>query len=150
MKRARSRDATAVWGRRWPWRENICYLPGEGFELAETSFPVVETKGCVKVRTNWYSAPLKAGTAVQVKVQPAAIEVGREGAWGARHEGCYERGQQILNLEHYLAVRERKPGALAGSPPLAQWREQGRGPASYDRLWQALMRRQGRRRERGR
>ena len=124
-------------------REHLLPLPGEGFELAETSFPVVDTKGCVKVRTNWYSVPVKAGTAVQVKVQPAAIEVWQEGACVARHERCYERGQQILNLEHYLEVLERKPGALAGSTPLAQWREQGRWPASYDRLWQELMRRQG-------
>jgi hypothetical protein len=76
-------------------------------------------------------------------VQPAAIEVWQEGACVARHERCYERGQQILNLEHYLEVLERKPGALAGSTPLAQWREQGRWPASYDRLWQELMGRQG-------
>ena len=124
-------------------REHLLPLPGEGFELVETSFPVVDTKGCVKVRTNWYSAPVKAGTAVQVKVQPAAIEVWQEGACVARHERCYERGQQILNLEHYLEVLERKPGALAGSTPLAQWREQKRWPASYDQLWQALMRRQG-------
>src|SRR3990170_6215492 len=110
-------------------REHLLPLPEEGFELAETSFPVVDTKGCVKVRTNWYSVPLKAGTAVQVKVQPAAIEVWQEGACVARHERCYERGQQILNLEHYLEVLERKPGALAGSTPLAQWRKLGRWPA---------------------
>jgi hypothetical protein len=124
-------------------REHLLPLSGEGFELAETSFPVVDTKGCVKVRTNWYSAPVKAGTTVQVKVQPAAIEVWQEGECVARHERCYERGQQILNLEHYLEVLERKPGALAGSTPLAQWREQGRWPASYDRLWQELIERQG-------
>jgi transposase len=124
-------------------REHLLPLPEEGFELAETSFPVVDTKGCVKVRTNCYSAPVKAGTAVQVKVQPAAIEVWQAGVCVARHERCYERGQQILNLEHYLEVLARKPGALAGSTPLAQWREQGRWPASYDRPWQELRQRQG-------
>jgi transposase len=124
-------------------REHLLPLSGEGFELVETSFPAVDTKGCVKVRTNRYSVPVKAGTAVQVKAQPAAIEVWQDGACIARHERCYERGQQILNLEHYLEVLERKPGALAGSTPLAQWREQGRWPASFDRLWQELMRRQG-------
>ena len=124
-------------------KEHLLPLPGEGFELVETSFPVVDAKGCVKVRTNWYSVPVKVGTTVQVKVQPAAIEVWQDSACVARHERCYERGQQILNLEHYLEVLERKPGALAGSTPLAQWREQKRWPASYDQLWQALMRRQG-------
>jgi hypothetical protein len=61
----------------------------------------------------------------------------------AQHERCYERGQQILDLEHYLDVLERKPGALAGSKPLAQWREQGRWPASFDRLWHSLQQRHG-------
>jgi len=124
-------------------REHLLPLPGEGFELVETSFPEVDSKGCVKVRTNRYSVPVKAGITVQVKVQPAAIEVWQDGACIARHERCYERGQQILNLEHYLEVLERKPGALAGSTPLARWREQGRWPASFDQLWQELMRRQG-------
>jgi hypothetical protein len=48
------------------------------------------------------------------------------------------------SLEHYLDVLERKPGALAGSKPLEQWRQAGRWPTSYDRLWQAMMARQGR------
>ena len=43
-------------------REHLLPLPAEGFELAETSFPVVDGKGCVKVRTNCYSTPLKPGT----------------------------------------------------------------------------------------
>jgi hypothetical protein len=50
----------------------------------------------------------------------------------------------VLDLEHYLDVLERKPGAFAGSKPLEQWRQAGRWPTSYDRMWQALMLRQGR------
>jgi hypothetical protein len=61
----------------------------------------------------------------------------------ARHERCYRRRQEILDLEHYLDVLERKPGALAGSKPLEQWRRLGRWPASYDQLWQRLIQRQG-------
>ena len=37
----------------------------------------------------------------------------------ARHERCYGHQQQVLELEHYLDVLERKPGALTGSKPLA-------------------------------
>jgi hypothetical protein len=37
----------------------------------------------------------------------------------------------------------KKPGALAGSTPLAQWRKAGRWPECFDRLWQALNMRQG-------
>src|SRR3954453_9602679 len=44
----------------------------------------------------------------------------------------------------YLDVLERKPGALAGSTALEQWRRAGRGPASFDVLWQRVTERQGR------
>ena len=44
----------------------------------------------------------------------------------------------------YLDVLERKPGALAGSTALEQWRRAGRWPASFDALWQRLIERQGR------
>jgi hypothetical protein len=46
-------------------------------------------------------------------------------------------------LEHYLDVLERKPGALAGSKPLQQWRAAGRWPGSFDSIWQDLQTRLG-------
>jgi transposase len=124
-------------------REHLLPLPEERFELAEISFPVVDSKGCIRVRTNWYSTPLRAGSRPQVKILPAYIEVWNEGKIVARHERCYGSRQQVLNLEHYLNVLERKPGALAGSTPLKQWREQGRWPVSFDSLWGSLQQRLG-------
>jgi hypothetical protein len=87
---------------------------------------------------------LRPGTQVEVKLQSAYIEIWHKGDCVARHERCYRRRQQILDLEHYLEVLRRKPGALAGSTPLVQWREQGRWKASHDRFWQILNHRQGR------
>jgi transposase len=124
-------------------REYLQPLPEEKFSLAEISYPVVDGKGCVRVRTNFYSTPLRAGSRPEAKILPAYIEVWHEGRLVARHERCYESGRQVLNLEHYLHVLERKPGALAGSTPLKQWREQGRWPASYDRFWENLQKRLG-------
>jgi len=43
-----------------------------------------------------------------------------------------------LNLEHYLDVLEKKPGAMSGSTPLQQWRQAGRWPACLDRIWERL------------
>jgi len=116
-------------------------LAAEGLDLAEVSFPAVDGSGCVRVRTNFYSAPLPAGTRVRAKVYADRVEVWHEGEAVARHERCYGRHQQVLELEHYLEVLERKPGALAGSIPLKQWRERGRWPAAYDRYWEVLIRR---------
>jgi hypothetical protein len=124
-------------------REHLLPLPAEGFELGEISFPVVDGKGCVKARTNCYSTPLKPGTRTQVKLLPAYVEVWQERECVARHERSFARYEQVLDLEHYLDVLERKPGALAGSSPLKQWRERGRWPESFDRLWQSLRERHG-------
>jgi hypothetical protein len=49
----------------------------------------------------------------------------------------------VLDLEHYLDVLGHKPGAFAGSKPLAQWRAAGRWPVCYDDLWAQLSKRHG-------
>ena len=124
-------------------REQLLPLAEEGFDLAQTSFPVVNGLGCVKVLTNTYSVPLPAGTQVQAKAYASRIELWHQGRCVARHERCYRRQQQILDLEHYLDVLYRKPGALAGSKPLEQRRQAGLWPVSFDRFWQALIERHG-------
>jgi transposase len=118
-------------------------LVGENFELAEIAFPTVSKLGMVRVRANAYSVPLPAGTRVQAKILAATIELWYEGRRIAQHERCYGRQQEILDLEHYLDVLEHKPGALAGSKPLDQWRQSGLWPASYDRFWEGLIERHG-------
>jgi hypothetical protein len=124
-------------------REYLLPLAAEGFDLAETSFPTVDGQGCVKARTNFYSTPLRPGTEPRVRLLASHVEVWRESECVARHERSYGRYQQVLDLQHYLQALERKPGALAGSTALAQWREQGRWPASYDLLWDRLRERHG-------
>jgi transposase len=119
-------------------------LAPEPFDLAEVSFPTVDGLRCVRVRTNRYSIPLKPGTKVEARVRADYVELWHEGRRVARHERCFSRQQQVLDLEHYLDVLERKPGALAGSTALAQWRQAGRWPESFDRLWQGLNMRHGR------
>ena len=124
-------------------REQLQPLARQSFALEEVSFPTVDGSGCVRVRTNFYSVPVRAGTAVPAKVYPAHVERWPEGKCVAPHARGDRRQQPILDLEHYLEVLERKPGALAGSKPLEQWRKLGRWPASYAGCWAALMRRQG-------
>ncbi len=94
------------------------------------------------------SAPIcirfvKPDKTVEVRLYPGYVEVRDEGRCIARHERSYGRQQQVLDLEHYLDVLERKPGALAGAKPLAAWRERGLWPKSYDRLLEELIRRHG-------
>jgi transposase len=124
-------------------RSQLLPLAEQNFELAELSFPHVDGLGCVRVRTNLYSVPAPPGKTVEARIYPSHIELRDEGRCIARHERCYERCQQVLDLEHYLDVLERKPGALIGSKPLAAWRQRGLWPESYDRLLAQLIDRHG-------
>jgi transposase len=125
-------------------KEHLLPLAEEGFDLAVVSFPKVDGMGRVKVCTNFYSAPVRVGLEVQAKAYASHVEIWHEGHCVARHERCYSRLQEILDLEHYLEPLESKPGALSGSKPLEQWRQKGRWPNSFDRIWEQLMLRNGR------
>ena len=125
-------------------REHLLPLVREGFDLAALHFPGVNQSGCAKVLTNFYSTPLPVGTSVQAKVYSDYVEIWHGGRCVARHERCYERHQQVLELDHYLDVLMKKPGAMAGSTALEQCRAQGRWPASYDRFWSQANEREGR------
>jgi transposase len=119
-------------------------LAEELFGIHETIYPlIVDGKGCVRVKTNSYSVPLWPGLRVTARVWPTFVSIERDGAFIASHPRSYGRGRQILNLEHYLDVLEKKPGAMAGSTPLAQWRQAGRWPECLDRIWKQLDERHG-------
>jgi hypothetical protein len=124
-------------------REHLLPLPTEGYDLAETNESLVDGKGCVKSHVVWYSTPLRPGSKAHVRALPCSIEVWYSGKRVAVHERCYERGKQIFNLEHYLNVLDKKPGALPGSRPLAQWRVLGLWPETFDRLWALWQQRLG-------
>jgi transposase len=124
-------------------RDHLLPLPAERFDLAEIAFPTVDGHRCVRVRTNRYSVPAPPGITVEAKIYASFIEIWRGGERIARHERCYHRLQQILDLEHYLDVLHRKPGALAGSKPLEQQRQAGLWPVCFDTFWSGLTERYG-------
>jgi hypothetical protein len=124
-------------------RASLRPVATEPFDLQEISFPQVDGAGCVRVKTNPYSVPAAVGTCVEAKLGSAHVELWADGQCLARHERSYVRFEPVLELAHYLDVLARKPGALAGSTPLAQCRARGLWPASYDALWAQLIARQG-------
>src|SRR5215467_6493503 len=125
-------------------RASLLPLAEEGFPFEEVIYPLIIDGHCrAKVKANWYSAPVSPGARVGAVVGPSWVEIKYDNRCVARHERCYGRGHQILNLEHYLDVLEKKPGAMANSTPLAQWRQAGRWPACLDRIWEQLEQRSG-------
>lgn len=125
-------------------RPYLLPLAEQGFALREVLYPlIVDGRGRVRVKTNWYSAPLSPGFRVTAVVGPEVVEIWHNNKRAAEHARCYGRGHERLDLEHYLDVLERKPGAMAGSTPLAQWRAAGRWPDCLDRIWRQLEQRHG-------
>ena len=94
----------------------------------------------VRFDTNWYSVPRRwAFETVTVKAYIDHIDVVADGAVIARHRRCYQRVQQILEPQHYLAVLGRRPAALDHSAVFRQWRL----PACFAELRKRLERYEG-------
>jgi transposase len=125
-------------------RKFLLPLVEDNFPIAEEFYPlIVDGRGRVRVKTNFYSVPVAPGTRVSAAAGPLWVTIHHHNQCVARHLRQYGRGYQILDLEHYLDVLEQKPGAMAGSTPLAQWRQAGRWPACLDEIWRRLEERHG-------
>ena len=92
-------------------------------------------KGCVRACSNWNSTPLRPGTRCQARLLPAYVEIWQELECVGRRERSFGRYEQVLDLEHYLAMLTKKSAALAAPKSLQKWRERGRWPEGLDRLW---------------
>lgn len=140
--RGRTTSVGAAMGEEQP---HLLPLADLRFGVGEVLFPViVDGYGCVRAKTNRYSTPLGPGIRSEVVLWPNEVFVYHGGDCVARHARCYGRGYEFFELEHYLDVLDRKPGALAGSTALEQWRAAGRWPDCMDRLWAKMIERQGR------
>src|SRR5204862_473797 len=79
-------------------REHLLPLAAEGFDLAEISFPQVNSLGCVKVKTNAYSVPVKAGTPVQVHLRATQVEIWHAAPRGPLPEQVVQQQCKPLGL----------------------------------------------------
>ena len=120
-------------------------LPAEAFDSAEAAAPRVDQKSLVTVRQNRYSVPVAlSGLKVSARVGAREITISHDGRVVARHERLHGKFATSAQLDHYLELLARKPGALAHSVALAQERDRGAWPACFDELWAALTDRYGR------
>ena len=55
----------------------------------------------------------------------------------ARHERAVGKGVKVLDLDHYLEILQRKPGALPGATALVQARAAGVFTPAHDAFWAA-------------
>jgi transposase len=125
-------------------RRALRELPLEDFDPSEQASPRVDAKALVTIRQNRYSVPVAlVGLRVAARIGAREIVISHDGRPVARHPRLQGRYQTAARLDHYLELLRIKPGALKGSLPLSQEREQGRWPRSFDQLWQQIEHRYG-------
>jgi transposase len=120
-------------------------LPAEEFDAARF-LPVVrvDTKARVCIRQCWYSVPARlAGRRLAARLGATFVEVLDGSRVVARHVRLIHRGECHLELDHYLEVLLRKPGALPGSVALSQARAAGVFSAGHEAFWAEARRRLG-------
>lgn len=103
-------------------RHALLPLPPVPYDACDTRTTRVTSLSLVRYRRNDYSVPTAYGhRAVVVKayVHEVVIVCGSDEI--ARHQRSYERDALIFNPRHYLALLERKTGALDQAAPLAGW-----------------------------
>ena len=119
-------------------------LPAEGFETGLTLTPRVDRYARVSVRQVHYSVPARLiGGRVRVLLRATEVCVYDGRHLVATHERSSERGGQVLDLDHYLEVLVRKPGALPGATALAQARACGAFTSTHEAYWAAARRARG-------
>jgi transposase len=114
------------------------------FDATETANVRVDAKALVTVRQNRYSVPVAlAGLRVSAQIGSTEIRIWHRDREVAVHERLHGKYGTRATLDHYLELLARKPGALARSLPLAQERDRGNWPATFDELWVQLRARWG-------
>ena len=92
----------------------------------------------VAVERSRYSVPCElAGQRVSTRLYPNRVEIASDDAVVASHQRLASRGQIGYDWQHYIALVQRKPGALRNGAPFADM------PAPLLRLRQGLMRHDG-------
>jgi len=119
-------------------------LPREPFDTALSLTPRVDRYAQIMVRCNQYSVPARfIGHRLRVKLSASTVTAYDRNQVVARHQRAIGKGAKVLDLDHYLEILLRKPGALPGATALAQARAARVFTATHDRFWAAARRAHG-------
>jgi Mu transposase, C-terminal domain len=126
-------------GHDWAFERTLLRpLPAEPFDTALTLTPRVDRYAQVMVRCCQYSVPDRfIGHRLRVKLSASTVTVFDRSQVVARHQRAVGKGVKVLELDHYLEILLRKPGALPGATALAQARAAGLFTPTHDAFWAA-------------
>jgi transposase len=94
-------------------------LPVKPYDTALTQESRVDYFSTVSFDKNRYSVPVNwASHTVTVKGRAFEIEIYHRGRLLARHQRSYGSHQTIYQMEHYLCLLEKRPGAVMNARPV--------------------------------
>ena len=103
-------------------RARMLVLPEAPFEARRVTHVRANSMSMVRFHGNAYSVPTAyAHHECVVSGGISEVEIASDGDVVARHPRCWEHQRKILDPRHYLALLERKPGALDVAKPLEHW-----------------------------
>jgi hypothetical protein len=77
----------------------------------------------VNFDNNRYSVPVEYGIAkLTLQAYVWRVEIACGDRVIATHERCYDKGQDILNIDHYLPLLIQRPGAFPYAKAVRQWK----------------------------
>ncbi len=119
-------------------------LPAEPFDCAATAWPRVDRYARISQGKCRDSVPARLiGTRVRVRLSANELRIFDGSQQVAVHPRLAAAGAEHLELDHYLEILVRKPGALPGSAALAQARASGAFTSVHDAFWAAARARHG-------
>jgi transposase len=97
-------------------------LPADPFEPRRVEVVAINSLSLGRFDRNDYSVPCRyAYQTLTATGTPDVVRFTHRGVVVAQHRRCWGRRQTFFDPLHYLALLERKPGALDHALPLAGW-----------------------------
>ncbi len=103
-------------------RAGLMALPPAPFDACDRQGTRVNSQSLVRYRSNDYSVPVAYGhQEVWIRGYVHAVVIGCGAEIIARHPRSYDREDLVFDPIHYLALLEKKIGALDQAAPLVGW-----------------------------
>ncbi len=100
-------------------QQTMTKLPPYRFDPSKTKTGLADHFSTVRFDYNHYSVPvIYAGKEVSIKGYGNELIIYYRGTELARYTRCYERGQTLYRLEHYLDLIEQRPRSVFNAKPV--------------------------------
>lgn len=119
-------------------------LPGDAFDASSVISAKVDSRSRVCVRQAYYSVPVRyVAKRLTVRLGAAVVEILDGAKVVAVHERATAKYVDVLDLDHYLEILARKPGALPGASALTQAKAAGVFTGAHQAYWDAARAKRG-------